>query len=1746
MEKEKIYPFKHLAAYERKDRTFYFGRGKGTDELYQMTFETDLILVYGASGVGKSSLIRCGLANKFKSYEWLDISVRRGNNINDSLTEELNKQIGTEDRTADIAEQIRQLRCQHFMPIYLIFDQFEELYISGNEAEQQQFYTAVRKILSLNQPVKIIISIREEYLGYLYDFEKEIPQLFSHKCWVQPLKLEVENESHNIIDEILQGIINHKEESIVSIQDGDKEKLADGIKQMFRNAGAKTVDLPSLQILFDKLYLNITNDDKKLSEAVFSVKELEKLGDIGDILWKYLERLVDDLLKNKKVKSDIIWGFLRELVTDTGTKKNLSEKELKENADFSESEIKQITTFFGRNDEKKENNIFNSITQKGETRWELRHDVLAKCISENLDSELRLKKLIEVKMSSQSKDDYLTSFQLSEVDKCKERLRLTEKQKKFVELSRKKVLRKQLKRKLTLIGAVLVALLSIGIVLFLSIERKTHEYYADYVDRWGMPRGVIKLDDDLLKNKHFRYHFIYTTKGFNKIHLDKVIYEDNRGKPHVHENAELLELERTKESVREFIYNRKTNKVDSIIITNENGEVIPTRLIAKKQGEAYMRIVLEEDNSLGGEPKSLIEGQYEMSYEGINDREIFLSYNVKGYLSGIEYKYNGILFYFNEFNWSNEGSSYSEKVTTDTLGRRKTITYLDTRGLQTSRNNINKIEYEYDDFGNISQIKHIGYDGQLVLNRKGWAIEKDSADNYGNIIEKVYYDENGKYIKKQCAKITRKYENGYLTEEAYWDENGLPYKKNESFSLVENKSYSGDNTKTTWHLTGNEEEVIKWDKNEEYIKFKRLYDKKGNIIEWKVYWYGKKEPHETVTYKYDNKGINLLEQSVYYHNNASDTIRRAVKYIYKYDMQGHKIEESLWDKENQPYFYNYYGTPDSISKTIWKYENGKMIEQAYFDMDGKLRAKDASGVAKTTWKYDEQGNFMKAICYDGNNNIILKNALNRGYSGYEGHYFPKRTQRYERGNVVEESYFDVENKPFAKIDEAVKVTWKYDSITNFPIEKSYWGKNGERVLAREPYSRYQNHFTVNRHYATVKWKYDSQNHITRMSFFGIDGRPCERYGVAVHKWKYDLLGRKVEEAYYGTDGKPCAVNNVAKILWKYDDNNYAVTCLDINGKPCRQIFRDGNELSHEDDPGAEIADYKRFGFYIDRNIYDSKGKKLENIVKYDEQENIIERICFRQERAHPYSYMMDKIPHQEIITNIKRYYDTGNIKEEIDSCSTYKRIKKYDEQENITEEIEYINGKKTKEDKYKYDAQGKNIEETHYQQDDGKIHKTLYNKQGNIIEESEYKNDNKIKEDKFKYDELQRIIEISHWADVTALTMIEKIQKEIMNIAVQASKNRYQLEKLIQNKDVDRQNYSDIKEAFDESNENDYKVLYKYDKKGHIIKIECFNTKHTPILNRHGYSKMKQKFDKYDNIIEQECFGIDGKYILVDGCAKSQKKYDEQGHCIEEAFWGVDGNPILINGYAKIKRKYDKYGNIVEQTFFGTDGQPILSTKGHAKMKIKYDKFKNIVELAYFGIDGKPVFVEEYGYAKVKMKYDKYGNNIEGAYFGADGKPLFVKEQGFAKYKYRYDKYGNQIAFAYYDENGKLCSNAIGGTGAIKKQRIVFNNEKEKKVIRAITIYDREQLKTEKEIHEITLYRHFAIWRNGFMTKSNVYSFYIETQYEIIIYSLIILGFITGFFFRRKKRRFLKWLCWGVAGATILAVVVLFGYLLLA
>lgn len=427
------YPFKFLDSYTREDGAVFFGRDEEIKALYEMVFQSSVVLIYGASGTGKTSLINCGLAGKFQPHDWLELMVRRGANINDALVSALEKaggkiESGFDERNwidvwedegetngqqlSAIGKSIRAVYQKSFRPIYLIFDQFEELFILGTSAEQQHFIETVKGILQSGQPVKLIFSIREEYLGYLFEFERAIPQLLHKKLRVEPMNLE----------KVKQVIIGTStvEGSLISIKKGEEDVVAERIFQKIKgDKKSLTISLPFLQVFLDKLYLNIAGDKNREMPAQFTLEKVNQMGEIGDILSNFLEEQVAEIsgeLKEKypELTPELTWKIISPFATLEGTKEPITKKELFDRLpELNRQMVNELVEAFS-------NSRLLRYNENLDT-YEISHDSLAKPIAEKRSVEettlLEIKRLIQSQIGvKEEARAYFTEKQLGYIE----------------------------------------------------------------------------------------------------------------------------------------------------------------------------------------------------------------------------------------------------------------------------------------------------------------------------------------------------------------------------------------------------------------------------------------------------------------------------------------------------------------------------------------------------------------------------------------------------------------------------------------------------------------------------------------------------------------------------------------------------------------------------------------------------------------------------------------------------------------------------------------------------------------------------------------------------------------------------------------------------------------------------------------------------------------------------------------------------------------------------------------------------------------------------------------------------------------------------------------------------------------------------------------------------------------------------------------------------------------------------------
>ena len=323
-------PFKFLDSYSKEDKEIFFGRDNEIEDIYAKVFQSNLLLIYGASGTGKSSLINCGLANKFHDTDWLPINIRRGFNINKSISNKLKKIAITPvkniegDEDLHLKRLLKSIYLDYFKPIFLIFDQFEELFIFGERDEWLEFIEGIKTIKDSNLQVKIIFVIRGEYLEFLSEFEEVIPDFFNNRIRVEKMT------RHNA----LQCIDGPCKAFNIDLEGDFSENLL-----LKLSPESAEIELTYLQVFLDRIY-KIVIESSKEKELLFTNSILNDLGNIGDVLSEFLDDQIDQIPDSEKVLT-----LLKAFVTGDGTKKQISTEEAR---DFFKDPGKRNSLITGR------------------------------------------------------------------------------------------------------------------------------------------------------------------------------------------------------------------------------------------------------------------------------------------------------------------------------------------------------------------------------------------------------------------------------------------------------------------------------------------------------------------------------------------------------------------------------------------------------------------------------------------------------------------------------------------------------------------------------------------------------------------------------------------------------------------------------------------------------------------------------------------------------------------------------------------------------------------------------------------------------------------------------------------------------------------------------------------------------------------------------------------------------------------------------------------------------------------------------------------------------------------------------------------------------------------------------------------------------------------------------------------------------------------------------------------------------
>ncbi|MFY0627258.1 MAG: hypothetical protein JXR07_13240 [Reichenbachiella sp.] len=457
-------PFKFLDSFSAGDNELFFGRENEIDEIYDKVFQSQLLLVYGASGTGKSSIINCGLANKFEDSDWMPIHIRRGGNIRKSLFNQIQKEalikvdLSEHEKAtnAGLEKALNSVFLDHFKPIYLIFDQFEELFIFGFKDEWKDFISAIQFLKNRDLEVHFIFVIRGEYLEFLSEFEDAIPEFFDNRVRIE--KMTRKNA--------VRTISGPTDVFSIQVEDGFEESLLKKISP--KNA---EIELTFLQVFLDKIYKNATTKKTEDNALYFSKAEIEKVGQIEDVLAEFVDEQLF-LMSDSKAALTILKSF----VSLQGTKTQMSLSDIQKHTKDLGNHIDEglaesiVIEFVNK----------RILKEKDENeKYELRHDSLAQKIYEKITIQER--ELLDVKQFlSNSYQEFLkrgtllNDEDLNYITLHERNFNIDAAQKDFLEKSKKKSSkrRKQQKRNTVIFILIVTLLISSIFGFFYSQEQK--------------------------------------------------------------------------------------------------------------------------------------------------------------------------------------------------------------------------------------------------------------------------------------------------------------------------------------------------------------------------------------------------------------------------------------------------------------------------------------------------------------------------------------------------------------------------------------------------------------------------------------------------------------------------------------------------------------------------------------------------------------------------------------------------------------------------------------------------------------------------------------------------------------------------------------------------------------------------------------------------------------------------------------------------------------------------------------------------------------------------------------------------------------------------------------------------------------------------------------------------------------------------------------------------------------------------
>ncbi len=398
-------PWPGLDSFDETARAFFFGRDRETDSLLKSVLDAPVTVLYGRSGLGKTSLLRAGLFPLLRERHFLPIYVRfeiapSGAPLTDQLRESVINTIRAEVPDALLPSDDETLweylhrndfelwsARNYPLTVVIILDQFEELFTLGERVPEriEDFRNDLGDLAENRIPAdlaaridsdeavaerfnlrscnyKLLISLREDFLPELEGWRQLIPALGRTRMRLLPLQ---SNEAFDAVNRPAQTMMTEElAHRVVEIISGEDLQRAGTQADADDRGGTSDVE-PALLSLFCR---ELNEERKRRHQPHFDAELVEDAK--RDILSNYYASCVGDLPPR-------VARFIEsQLITEKGFRNSFAREDAVPSM-LTDDELDQLIG----------SRLVRLEERYGAQRIELTHDVLTGVVREHRDRQ---------------------------------------------------------------------------------------------------------------------------------------------------------------------------------------------------------------------------------------------------------------------------------------------------------------------------------------------------------------------------------------------------------------------------------------------------------------------------------------------------------------------------------------------------------------------------------------------------------------------------------------------------------------------------------------------------------------------------------------------------------------------------------------------------------------------------------------------------------------------------------------------------------------------------------------------------------------------------------------------------------------------------------------------------------------------------------------------------------------------------------------------------------------------------------------------------------------------------------------------------------------------------------------------------------------------------------------------------------------------------------------------------------------